>query len=170
MDRKGKALAVAAVLCVVALVISVHQVRAEPKFALASWTFPADAYGQGIYSFYAYSNETGSWVQQYHRYYYDSSVMNWTAGWFIKLRVFTALNYTLVGISDTDAGKNLQRHNVTVTNSMSEIVFSKQNFTYQGVWTGILSGRYVYSYEVILNFLPVYGEYYTVTIHYDVFY
>lgn len=151
-----------------ALVVSVHQVRAEPKFALASWSFP-DEYTQGIERFLIYENHTGSWVQvsSGFYYYYDSCVLNWTVGWGIKLLCWTYLNATLTGASTVAQAKLVQRHNVTVTNTMGDTVFSKQNFTYFD-YSPLYNGMWKFQYYVVLNFLPVYGEYYTATVTYQI--
>lgn len=173
MYRKQKTLAIIAMLSAVALVVSVHQVRAEPRFAIASWDYP-DEYGQGIYSYGVYENSTGSWIKVnytgsgwvYHDSF-DSDVFQWNSTGSIKLRVYTVLNKTTVGVSTSAEGQNFQRHNLTVVD-VRTTVFSKQNFTYYSVMPEG-SDRYLYAYDVVLNFLPLDGHYYTVTMTYEVF-
>ena len=176
MSRKQNTIAIIAMLAIVTLIVSVHQTKivtpsktGEAKFAIASWSYP-DAYGQGIDGFFIYENSTGGWdlVDGYITHD-DPGIFNWTANVAIHLHCYTNFNSTLTGAASTAQGKNYQRHNVTVTNSMSEIVFSKQNFTYYSVDTEY-SPIWFYEYYVTLNFLPLAGEYYTVTVTYEVYY
>jgi hypothetical protein len=167
--RKQKTLTVIGLLCVLALVVSVHQVRAEPKFAIASWSFP-DPYGQGIEGFFIYENSTGSWlIVDGYSTHDDPNVFNWTVGVAIKLFCYTWFNSTLTGATSGANGKNFQRHSVIVTDLADNTVFSKQNFTYDSVDTGIEPFMWLYGYYVILNFLPAYAEYYTVTVTYEIY-
>jgi hypothetical protein len=143
--------------------------QTQPRFVIASWSYP-DAYGQGINRFLLYENHTGSWVQvgTGYYYYFNSTIFNWTVGYCIKLLVYTYLNATLTGASTVAAAKLVQRHNATVTGMAGNVVFSKQNFTYFD-YTPLYTGMWGFQYYVILNFLPAWGEYYTATITYDVF-
>jgi len=146
------------------------------QFVLASWEFP-DEYGQGIQGFRIYENSTGSWEFQgfwvgelYVYYFYPelghSLSFNWSVGRSIKLRIYTILNGTLTGATDAADGRNYHRHSVIVVNQGATI-FTQQNFTYSlGGGAGPL---YYYEYEVILNFLPDYGQIYIVTVMYEIF-
>jgi len=137
------------------------------KFVLASWSFP-DEYGQGIYDFDVYENSTGSWVNVGGPTEYDESgIFDWEIGVAIQLRTWSYFNSTLTGAADTNEGKLLQRHNVTVTKIGGATVFSQQNFTYSNVYTDE-DPMWVYTYLVILDFLPVAGEIYTVTVIYEI--
>jgi len=141
----------------------------QPRFVIASWDFP-DEYGQGIEGFFLYGNSSGSWVSVDGYYTYDDdNIFNWTVGEAIKLECYTWFSSTLTGATSAANGKNFQRHNVNVRNGLGETVFSKQNFTYYSCDTGIDPPLWFYEYYVVLNFLPVFGEYYTVTITYEVF-
>ncbi len=141
---------------------------AKAQFVFAEWDFP-DEYGQGIDLFTIYGNSTGSWVQvggNWH--YYEPSSLDWYTNASIKLVCFAHLNTTHVGAISEPDGKNYIQHNVTVF-SAGVLIFSQQNFTYVTVQDiGAPMLRYVYS--VILNFVPVSGMIYTVTVTYEVFY
>ncbi|MCK4822043.1 hypothetical protein KA005_40140 [bacterium] len=157
------------------LVASVPPARAQ--FVIAAWEYP-DEYGQGIDGMKFWENSTGSWVAApYYTnlgvFYYvnpsiDDYTYNWTAGAAMKMRVDTVLNSTLTGATDLADGQNYQQHNVTVTH-LGIIIFSQQNFTYSfSDDTG--APMYYYEYEVILNFILEYGQIYTVTLTYEIFY
>ena len=148
----------------------IHTVsHTQPKFSLASWTYP-DAHGQGIDRFLIYTNHTGSWVEVGSGYYYhyDTCVLNWTVGWCIKLLCYTYMNGTLTGTSTVAQAKLVQRHSVVVTDGMGQTVFSKQNFTYDD-YSPLWEGMWGFTYYVVLNFLPTYGQIYTATVSYEVF-
>ena len=141
---------------------------AKAQFVLAEWDFP-DEYGQGIWAFMFYENSTGSWLpcDPYSYEYNQSYTVEWNASVFIKLRCFVSFNSTLTGAIDTDDGKNYLRHSVTVTN-LGTTVFSQQNFTYFSNDTQ-LDPIWYYGYDVVLNFLPVAGEIYTVVVTYEIY-
>ena len=144
-------------------------IKQTASFALAAWDFP-DEYGQGIESFEVFENSSGSWEQVGGGYGYDeTTILEWNVGVAIKLRCYTYFNSTLTGADNIAEGKKYQRHNVSVINIDSTIVFSQQNFTYIDGDSGIDPPLWFYSYEVVLEFLPVEGEYYTVTVGYEIF-
>ena len=146
------------------------QAKANPQFVISSWEYP-DEYGQGIEGFEMLENSTGSWAQVGGLYSSsDTHAIEWNASLFIKLRCYTYFNSTLTGASDTDDGKNYQRHNITVTNFNGTILFSQQNFTWFYDDDSIDPPMWFYGYEVVLNFLPEEGQVYTVTVTYEVFY
>lgn len=157
-------------LCIV-LMLSIIFIGVSPqvrgtRFILASWSYPDD-YGQGIEKIRVYENTTGSWLAVDDFYYYDSSIVEWNASEAIKLRTFSYLNASYLLIDYPAEGQLIQRHNVTVTDSFDTVVFSQQNFTYAG---GSSSGvMFYYYYEVVLNFLPEYGEVYTISVTYELF-
>jgi hypothetical protein len=171
-------------LIILGMTILVQQDRAEsvqkenPKFIFASWDYP-DEYGQGIDGFRFYENSTGSWVAAPYytdlgEFYYlpdylDDYTLNWTPGIAMKLRVFTVLNTTLVGLGDGDyaGGKNYQKHNIIVI-GLSTVVFEQQNFTYY-TYEWVTGDLIFYEYDVVLNFLPQMGAVYTLTVTYEVF-
>lgn len=157
------------VLVLVSMVLLAMPRPAPARFALSSWDFP-DAYGQGIEGFMIYENSTGSWVavDGYHLYD-EANIFAWNVSVAMKLHCFTWFNSTLVGATDTDDGKNYQRHSVNVTDNLGGSVFSQQNFTYYSADDGIDPPLWFYEYYVVLNFLPVEGEYYTVTVTYEIY-
>ena len=172
---KKKVLALLILFLTITLLIvhSNSKVESIPKnktqFALASWTFP-DNYGQGIEAFEIYENSTGSWVLTSGAYgYEDNYNIDIYANGSIKLRCYTWFNSTLTGASDTNDGKNFQQHNVTVIN-MGTTIFSQQNFTWFYDDDSINPPMWYYGYEVVLNFLPLEGQVYTVTVTYEVYY
>jgi len=156
-----------------------RQLERPAKFVLSSWDYP-DEYGQGIDGIRFYENSTGDWVAA--PYYLDIGVfyyfvpdtsaytLNWSIGVGIKLRVFSVLNTTFVGIDEGNItqGKNYQRHSVAVAPINGTTIFSQQNFTYyDNEW--VVGDLITYEYDVILDFLPVAGEIYTVTVTYEVY-
>ncbi len=140
----------------------------NPKFVISSWDF-LDEYGQGIQLIEVYENSTASWVFVPPLHYYNNiTEVAWNASVFIQLRVGVFLNHTLVDVVDITGGKNHIRLNVAVT-SVTSILFSQQNLTYFG-YDDLFDPIWYYMYEVVLNFLPVVGELYVVTVTYEVFY
>lgn len=156
-------------------------------FTLASWDYP-DEYQQGIFGMKFWENSTGDWVgapwythyyPDYHeelgKFYYVSPSMsdyytyNVTAGASLKMRVDTTLNATLTGATDLEDGKNYFRTNVIVTCSRT-IVFSQQNLTSFVEASDLNDPIYYYEYDVVLNFILGAGQFYTVTVIYEVFY
>lgn len=167
MTKKKISAILVTVLTLLILTSSIPPARAQ--FVLSSWDFP-DAYGQGIEGFEIFENSTGAWVQVGGYYgYEDSQVLEWNASVAIKLICYTWFNSTITGAGSGALGKNYQRHNVTVTNLSDVVVFSQQNFTYVSVDTATDPPMWLYGYSVVLNFLPESGQYYTVTVTYEVY-
>ena len=146
---------------------------AKAQFVLAEWDYP-DEYGQGIERFFIYENSSGTWSSwgYYEHDDADEHYFQWNASVFIKIRVFTWLNATLLDL--TGAGEHHSdgipyfRHNVTVT-TLGETVFAQSNFTY--TWgSTTFTPMWSYEYDVILDFVPLEGYTYTVTITYEVYY
>jgi hypothetical protein len=182
--RIGGVLVTAYVLWLVLAVLVVTQppmmVQTESTeasyFVLASWDYP-DAYGQGVYGYKIYENSTGSWVQvdsELHTYE-ETTVWEWGVGVAVELKLYCWFNSTLTGASTFAEGKNLLRHNVTVTTG-STTVFEQSNFTYAGAAGGGIDGEdessdpmWLYYYTVVLNFLPEASTYYVATVTYEVF-
>lgn len=164
----------------VLLIVTPRPINA--KFVLASWDHPDD-YGQGIEGFLIYENSTGSWqawndpdTGDPEYYIYDDAdehYFQWNVSVFIKLRVVTWLNSTLLGLTgeedDDDDGIPYFRHNVTVT-TLGNTVFSQNNFTYEEGDDSIDPPMWLYQYDIILDFVPAEGYTYTVTITYEVYY
>jgi len=174
MINKKTLIAVMTVTILSVLLIATPR-PAYAQFVLSSWDYP-DEYGQGISRFFIHENSSGSWSMWGGIYYqYDDSdahYFQWNASVFIKLRVVTWINATLLGL--TGAGEHYSdgipyfRHNVTVT-TLDETIFTKSNFTYTFGST-YFTPMWYYEYDVILDFLPLEGYTYTVTITYEVYY
>ena len=171
MSKKTSALIVTLFVCMMLFVSTIPPTRAQ--FVLASWVFP-DEYGQGVDKISVYSNQTGSWVLanwagDASRDYDESSEFDWNASIFIRLNVWTWFNSTLTGAADWEEGKNYHRHNVVVIGD-GLTVFNQQNFTFANAFPAIDPPMWYYEYEVILEFLPLAGVIYVVTVTYEVFY
>lgn len=157
------------VLTFSALLISAIPIpQVEAQFVTASWDYP-DVYDQGIDLMYIYENSTGSWVEVMSYEYDETIVFPWEVGVGMKLRIYAFQNSTLTGASDTADGKNYLQHSVIVKNYADETVFSQQNFTYNSV-NDALDPLWYYGYDVVINFIPLAGEYYTITVLYEVYY
>ena len=167
MNKKKVSVIILTVLTLLILTALIPPAKAQ--FVLSGWEFPDD-YGQGIEGFEIFENSTAAWVQVngYHPYD-ETQVHEWNVSVAIKLRCYTWFNSTLTGAADLAEGKNFQRHNVTVTDIADNIVFSQENFTYFFSDDSIDPPMWFYGYEVVLNFLPLNGEIYTVTVTYEVF-
>lgn len=158
-----------AVIMILSVLLIASIPPAKARFVLASWDFP-DEYGQGIDGIELYENSTGSWIQVggYHDYTEDH-IYDWKISGSIKIICYTWFDSELAEVSTTNEGKLSQRHNISVTQFNGSTVFSQQNFTYVSVDDGIDPPLWFYGYEVILDFVLAVGEYYTVTINYEVY-
>lgn len=152
------------------LVVVISPRPTTARFILAEWDFP-DEYGQGIYDFDVYENSTGSWVNVGGDTEYDEAgYFNWSVNASIKLKCWSYFNSTLTGAANTNEGRNYLRHNVTVIlGGTSTVIFSQNNFTYSNAYTDE-DPMWVYSYDVVLNFVPAGGANYRVVVSYEVFY
>lgn len=168
MYKRRIVVSVSIILIVSVLLIATPR-QTNAQFIIASWSFP-DEYGQGIYDFDVFENSTGSWQNVGGPTEYDEeNVFDWYTDSSIKIKAWSYFNSTLTGAATTNEGKLYQRHNVTVALVGGSTVFSQQNFTYLDVNTGE-APMWVYSYDVVLNFVPVGGAYYTVVVVYEIFY
>jgi len=166
LSRKKVSVVIIVLLAMLLLVVSVPPAKAQ--FVLASSDYP-DEYGQGVYAWWVYENSTGAWeTVGGYRTYNDSDLYEWNASVGIKIVYYTWFNSTLTGASDSDDGKNYLQHSVTVVNNTGGTVFSQQHFTYHSVSTAN-DPMWFYSYYVVLNFLPLGGQIYTVSVTYEVF-
>ena len=86
----------------------------------------------------------------------------------ISLRVGCWLNSTYAGVASLAEGQTVIRHSVSVLSSNGSVIWSQQNFTYQS-GVDALAPMYHYDYDVTLDFVPVSGVVYTVTVIYEVF-
>lgn len=147
--------------------------HAISEFSLAADWGGFDDYGQGIQRLKAYENSTGSWVAVSGAdWTYSDTVeaVEWEAGVSIKIRAYTYVNCSLLGVSSNnpEAAKPYFRHWVNVTNRQGVQIWNKQNFTYVD-WDSD-APLILYTYDVILNFLPAALQSYTVTVNYEVYY
>jgi len=166
---KNKKLLSVLVICAFASVLLLATPHARGvQFYVATWSYP-DEYGQGIDTWYAQSNRTGSWVT-FEAYNHDQNydAIEWNVSQVIRMMVWCTLNYTLLGISSLSEGLNYIKHNVTVTDRHNAIVFSKQNFTFD--YNASYDGLYWYRHYVILDFSPLEGELYTVVLNCEIYY
>ncbi len=92
----------------------------------------------------------------------DESITN------ITLVIDCWLNSTAYEISTIAEGRNIIRHNITVTSINETVVFSQDNLTYI---SGFDYGEnvFLYRYSVQLDFAIFYGEIYTVVLTYEIF-
>lgn len=143
----------------------------ETKFIITGWDYPDD-YGQGVQAWSADTNHTGSWINYaWGIWTNDSVAVKWNVSQAIRMRINVVLNSTFLGISTLAQGENLLRHNVSVTDQFDDVVFSQQNLTLYSNVTGYPdSSMYVYYHYVIFDFLPLEGEFYTVTIICEIYY
>ena len=152
---------------------------AKAKFVISGWDYP-DEYDQGLFGMKFWENTTGDWLgapwySELGQFYYctpsmtDDYIYNVTGGASLKMRVDTTLNATLTGATDLEDGKNYFRTNVTVT-CLGTIVFSQQNLTSLVTEDDSSDPIYYYEYDIVLNFILESGQFYTVTVTYEVFY
>lgn len=144
--------------------------KANVEFNIASWSYP-DEYGQGIYQIKVEDNETGSWLPtppDATRNYTESLEYNVSAGYALKLSIYSWLNSTLVGCSSMSEGQLYQRHNVTLRLWNGVVLFTQENFTY---FNSYISGvMYHYAYYVILDFITELFTNYIAVISYEIYY
>ena len=172
--KKIKIIAVMTVTVLsVLLIVTPRPISAQ--FVLSAWEHP-DEYGQGIEGFIVYENSSGDWETIGPPAYFvntDETYFQWNVSVFIKLRVVTWLNSTLLGLTGEedgdDDGEPYFRHNLTVT-TLGETVFSQDNFTHVTGDDSTDPPMWLYQYDVILDFVPKEGYTYTVTITYEVYY
>lgn len=164
---KKNAILVLGILAIFVLGGSIPPAKAQ--FVLAGYEYPDD-FGQGIERVIIYENSTGSWVFVQNYDYDDSQLtLEWAAGPAIKLRVYSWANGTLVGAGSANEAKNYFKHNVSVVDVHSAVMFEKQNFTYYDHFEEA-SPMWLYFYDVVIDFIPISGQTYYVTIFYEVYY
>jgi len=146
------------------------------RFVVAGWDYP-DVYGQGIddMSVYQWVNGQFKGLTQFGL---DPDYAGRTTvdiygdgdgGGNITIYVDCWLNGTLTGADSLEAGKSYLRHSVNLASPENSSIFSQQNFTYSD-GSDSQAPMYFYIYNVTLDFTPVSGVSYTVTIDYDVYY
>jgi len=159
---------IAIMLTALILVTSIPVQPVSAQFVISSWTYPDD-YGQGIEGIEIYENSTGSWDYVDNVFPDDTGYIEWTAGLFIMLYVYVYMNSTLTGATTTADGLNYIRLNVTVTNLYDTVVYEEDdldNFYKTAGYDPIL---WFYGFDTVLNFEPVQGMTYTVTVTYEVY-
>ncbi|GAG81099.1 unnamed protein product, partial [marine sediment metagenome] len=172
-------------LMLLVFTVPISPVDPEPlataKFVISGWDWP-DENGHGLFGMKFWENSTGEWLgapfyitigQFYYvspsLFDYDWYTYNVTGGASLKVRVDTTLNATLTGATDLEDGKNYFRTNVTVT-CLGIIVFSQQNLTSLVTEDDFSDPIYYYEYDIVLDFILVDGQFYTVTVTHEVFY
>lgn len=152
----------------VLIIATPEPVRSQAQFVISSWDFP-DEYGQGIHAIVGYENSTGTWeIIPYfvYNYNYEDNIFDINAtGAGLMLRVWTEFNSTHVGVDDSEEGKLYHQHHIIVTNA-THTLFEQQNFTFNSVSDG--TPVYDYFYDIIFGFIPVFGQIYTVTVTYEI--
>lgn len=165
-SRRKQACAIIAIFTILSITLASIP-PAKAQFVIAYWDYP-DEFGQGLHGVSIYENSTGSWVYVTSTWHdSESQLFEWNVSVGIKLKTYSYLNSTLVGAGSIEEGKNYLRHNVTVVNRLGYEVFSQNNFTYTGD-DDIYDPIWIYFHEVVLDFLPEFGNLYTVTIFYEV--
>jgi len=143
----------------------------NPKFVIA-YDFDTSKNGNYIAYITAYLDSVPNETIYRNPISYDSPGTNpleVEAGVNITLSMECWLNATFTGISSLAEGLNIIRHSVVVTCINGTTVFSQQNFTYiSGL--DAFAPMYIYKHQVILDFVPERGDYYTVIVTYEVFY
>ena len=169
MSKKAIA-SIAIIVTLLILAVPIQPVKAQ--FVIAAYTYPTDN-GNGIAYIQAYVDSVYNGTMYYNpdSYPNDTAInpLEVEAEVNITLAVFCWVNGTFTGISSLAEGLNIIRHNVTVTCQNGTTIFSQSNFTYITGSDGS-APMYFYRYDVILDFLPVYDEVYTVTVTYEVYY
>jgi len=163
--KTGVVVLVLVMLIVIQPTVEPIVVEQDSKFVLSSYA--VDAYGQGFDGIDAEENSTGSW-QDIQLGGGIPSDFNVSYGNFVRFRVDTILNSTLVGASSLLDGKRYFRHNITVLVENGTSVFSQQNFTYYG--SSAVGVMYYYIYHIILNFNVQPANIYRAIIMYEVYY
>jgi len=149
--------------CISMMLIVIPQVKGV-QFYIAGWS--TDEYGQGIDGYYLESNRTGSWVGVGYGSWDDDGdtpiPQQWNVSQVMRIQLWTKMNSTLLGLSSIIVGQNYIQHNITVTDQWDVEVFSQQNFTLN--YNESYGDIYWYRHYVVLDFLPLEGEFYTITI------
>ena len=163
---------IALLLSTFVLVVPIQPAKAQ--FVLA-YDFSPDNYGNAIAYITAYYDGAwnGSMYKDPDSYPFDTTTnpKETFEGINITLAVFCWLNGSHTEISSIAEGKTVLRHNVSVLMTNGTVIFSKQNFTYVigADGFGDSGEMYFYRYDVVLDFVPISGEVYTITVIYEVF-
>ncbi len=164
------AASVGIVVMLFVLVAPVPQAKAQ--FVIAAYTYDESTNGNYIAYIWAEYDSVVNDTMYYNPVSYPNAtnalVLETEVGVNITLAVFCWVNGTDTGISSLSEGLNIMRHNVTVVCNNGTTIFSKQNFTYIAGGAGD-APMYFYRHDVILDFVPAWGEFYTVTIIYEIF-
>jgi len=138
-------------------------------FTLYNIQFTSPTDGTGFSNIIAYVDETYA-----HTFYdvdsgYNSTLKLDSTATNITLVIQCWLNGTTFGVSTPAEGKNILRHNITVTNQNNTIMFSQSNLTY--AW-GIeyAEDLFLFEYWVELDFTVTMGEIYKIVLEMALFY
>ena len=171
MKNRNKAYVISIALLLSTLVFLVPVQPAKAQFILA-YTFSPDNNGNAISFINAYFDDDYVLTVYNDPDIYPTvtytSIAEVNASTSISLRVGCWLNSTYAGVASLAEGENVIRHSVSVLSSNGSVIWSQQNFTYQS-GVDVLAPMYHYDYDVTLDFVPVSGVVYTVTVIYEVF-
>ena len=171
-NKLEKTLIVCAISCMLLFALGAVVQPAKAQFVIA---YDYDTSKDGNYMAYiiAYVDSVPNGTVYYNPTSYPDNTaiqpLDIQAGVNLTLAVFCWVNGTVTGISSLSEGLAIMRHNTTVICSNGTSVFSQQNFTYI-IGTDGGAPMYFFRHDVILDFIPVSGEIYTVTVTYEVFY
>lgn len=172
MKNKNKIIGLVSIAFVLSmLVVAIPQVKANPQFVLAYDYILPDGNGVSQISVLIDGVQNGT------MYYASDPYPTYTAdnpkdidvGVNLTLIVRSWVNATFCDIATYAEGYNIIRHSIVVTCTNGTTVFSQQNFTY---WSGTdyYDPMFHYEYWVYLDFVPTYGEVYTATVVYELYY
>jgi hypothetical protein len=148
------------------MMIAIPEPAKAATFEIASWDYP-DEYGNGIWVVRIFENSSGAWMHYDFSYYDDSGVYEWNSTQGIMLHIYCMANNTLVGAAGYADGVDSIRLNVTVTDLGGETVFADEATTLTGFDSTTYNPIWLYVYEIVLDFAPVDGNYYAVSITYE---
>ena len=171
MKIKKKTYVIGIALLLSTLLLFVPVQPAKAQFVLA-YTFSPDNYGNAISIITLYLDGVHNGSMYWDSDIYPTKINTLTREVFendnLTLDISCWLNATYAGVASLAEGKNVIRHNVSVRVVNGTEIFSKQN----GTCTSELdyyAPMYHYQYQINLDFLPVSGQIYTVTVIYEVF-
>ena len=167
--NKGYVIGIALLLSTLLLFVPVQPAKAQ--FVLA-YDYSSDNYGNAIAYICAYFDGDFNGTMYYDPDSYPTSTginpLETYEGINITLAVFCWLNGTYAGVSSLAEGQTVIKHNVSVALTNGTVIFSQQNFTYNIGGDGN-APMYFYRYDIDLDFEPLSGQIYTVTVIYEVF-
>jgi len=170
MKNRNKIYVLSIALLLSTLLLFVPVQPAKAQFVL-SYDYSPDNFGNAIAYIHAYYDDDWNGTLYYDPDSYPGDTatnpIETYEGTNITLAVFCWLNGTFADTASVAAGKLVIRHNVSVLMTNGTVIFSQQNFTY--VIGADFAPMWFYRYDVILDFVPVSGQTYTVTVIYEVY-